>query len=356
MARGGRRRRVLNDEVLSASGANASAYVGGLDPDAPRYGEQANIENHPQVTDFVPRRKLAVLTTVLAGIGTAATAAAIVHYAESISSRLPGVAASDLSDGLAWGVTAWSSAIAFVMIAMMAKLTYSLRRHRVDDYAGRYRVWKWIGWGSLAASINSVTPMHTLLAKAATNATGWSLTATGAEWWLAPMALVGGWIFVRLLLEIGESRPATALTLCGAACYAVGTAAALGWAPAALGSWHHALGEAMPLVGTTFGLAAMMVFARYVVLDVQGLIDHSRPAVTEKPAKVEAVAKAEQVEAKPHVAAPAPVVAAVETSQHSDEESHDYEWSDADEDDDQFDNRKLSKAEKKRLRRQNRAA
>src|SRR5690606_2159571 len=118
MARGGRRRRVLNDEVLSASGANASAYVGGLDPDAPRYGEQANIENHPQVTDFVPRRKLAVLTTVLAGIGTAATAAAIAHYAEPISSRLPGVASSDLSDGLAWGVTAWSSAIAFVMIAM----------------------------------------------------------------------------------------------------------------------------------------------------------------------------------------------------------------------------------------------
>lgn len=354
MARGGRRRRVLNDEVRSASGANASAYVGGLDPDAPRYGEQANIENHPQVTDFVPRRKLAVLTTLLAGAGTAAAAAAIAHYAEPISARLPGVAASDLSDGLAWGVTAWSSAIAFVMIAMMAKLTYSLRRHRVDDYAGRYRVWKWIGWGALAASINAVTPMHTLFAKAAANATGWSMSATGAEWWLAPLALVGGWIFVRLLLEINESRPATAFTLCGAACYAVGSAAAIGWAPSALGSWSHALGEGMPLVGTTFGLAGMMVFARYVVLDVQGLIDHSRPVVAEKPAKPEKAEAVAPVPAAVPVAA-APAIVAESTSHHE-EESHDDEWADADEDDDEFGNRKLSKAEKKRLRRQNRAA
>lgn len=334
---------------------NVSTYVGGLDPDAPRYGEQANIENHPQVTDFVPRRKLAVLTTLLAGVGTAAAAVAIVHYAELISARLPGVAARDLSDGLAWGVTAWSSAIAFVMIAMMAKLTFSLRRHRVDDYAGRYRVWKWIGWGALAASVNAVTPMHTLFAKGAASATGWSLTATGAEWWLAPLALAGAWIFVRLLLEIGESRPATAFTLCAAGCYVGGAVAALGWSPAALGSWGHALGDALPLVGTTFALAGMMVFARYVVLDVQGLIDHTPRVAPENPAAAQkADFKTPVPEAAPVAATP--TIAMPVAASRAGEESRDDEWSDDADDDDEFGNRKLSKADKKRLRRQNRAA
>ena len=352
---------MLNDEVLNASGASGAARAA-YDPDAPRYGEQANIENHPQVTDFVPRRKLALLTTLLAGVGTAAATAAIAHYSEKISSALPGVSATELSAGMAAGVSAWSTAIAMLMIAMLAKLTFSLRRHRVDDYAGRYRVWKWIGFGALAMSVNAVAPIHGLIAKAAVTATGWSLTAAGVEWWLAPAALVGGWIFLRLLLEIGESRPALAFTLTAAVCYAAAAVGALGFVPATLEPWGSLTANALPLVGATFALTGMMVFARYVVLDVQGLIDHAPAPVVEKPAKAEkSETKAEAKPAAPAAAlvkaAPAPAVAsAAVASKHETEESHDEEWAEDGEDDDDYGNRKLSKAEKKRLRRQNRAA
>jgi hypothetical protein len=359
MARVGRRRRVLNDEVLSAAGASGAARAA-FDPDAPRYGEQANIENHPQVTDFVPRRKLAVFTTVLAGIGTAAATAAIAHYSETIAGALPGVSASDLSDGMASGVSAWTTAMAMLMIALLAKLTFSLRRHRVDDYAGRYRVWKWIGFGALAMSVNAVAPVHSLLAKAAMSATGWSLTTAGSEWWLAPLALVGGWIFVRLLLEINESRPALAFASTAAVCYVAAAVGALGLLPASAAPWGTVVTSAMPLVGATFALAGAMVFTRYVVLDVQGLIDHTPAPVVEKPAKAEM--SEPKVEEKPapvaapakSVSAPAAVAAAAIAKSHEADESHDEEWSD-DEDDD-YGNRKLSKADKKRLRRQNRAA
>ena len=360
MARVGRRRRVLNDEVLNASGVAAASYGGALDPDAPRYGEQANIENHPQVTDFVPRRKLAVLSTLLAGVGTAAATAAIAHNAETIAAALPGVSASELSAGMAGGVSAWTTAIAMLVIAMLAKLTFSLRRHRVDDYAGRYRVWKWIGFGALAMSVNAVAPIHGLLAKTAMTATGWSLTAAGAEWWLAPLALVGGWIFVRLLLEIGESRPAVAFTLIAAICYGAAALGVLGFMPATVEPWGAMATNALPLVGATFALTGMMVFARYVVLDVQGLIDHSPRPVVEKPAKVAKVeakveAKAVAAVATPAKATPAPATAVAAATSHEAEESHDEDWSDDAEEDD-FGNRKLSKADKKRLRRQNRAA
>jgi hypothetical protein len=353
---------VLNDEVRNASGMSAASYGGALDPDAPRYGEQANIENHPQVTDFVPRRKLAVLTTLLAGVGTAAATAAIAHYSETIATALPGVSASELCAGMAGGVSAWTTAIAMLVIAMLAKLTFSLRRHRVDDYAGRYRVWKWIGFGALAMSINAVAPIHGLLAKTAVTATGWSLTAAGAEWWLAPLALIGSWIFVRLLLEIGESRSALAFTLMAAVCYGAAAVGVLGFMPATVEPWGALAANALPLVGATFALTGMMVFARYVVLDVQGLIDHAPRPVVEKPEKHEAKSEAKvEVKAAAPVAtpakatpAPAPAVAAAASRQA--EESHDEEWSDDAEEDDGYGNRKLSKADKKRLRRQNRAA
>ena len=54
-----RRRRVLKDEVLSAS-TNYSSLPRRrmtMRPDAaPRYSDAAGVENHPQITDFVPRR------------------------------------------------------------------------------------------------------------------------------------------------------------------------------------------------------------------------------------------------------------------------------------------------------------
>ena len=74
MSRGGRRRRVLNDEVRSASGLSLATYQAQhADFEAPRYAEQASVEHHPQVTDFVPRRGRAVLMTLAAGMALGPT-------------------------------------------------------------------------------------------------------------------------------------------------------------------------------------------------------------------------------------------------------------------------------------------
>ena len=350
MARGGRRRRVLNDEVRSASGLSVTAYRGDA-ADAPRYGEQANVEHHPQVTDYVPRRKRTVVVTLLAGCSVAAGAESLTRFAEPIAAAVPGVAVSDLAGQLAGGMTAWASAVSLLLCAMLARLIYSLRRHRVDDYAGRYRVWQWIAWGGVLASINSVVQLHAVVAKLAVAATGMRMTSTASEWWLAPVALFGGWIFVRLMLEIGESRSALAAMLIAAGCYAAVAAGALGWSPAVLGPWAGALTDALPLVGHTIALAALMVFGRYVVLDVQGLIEHKpRPAVREPKADRSTPAPALKLspartatDAGVSAAAPPPSVAA--------------DWSgDGEYDEDDGAGQKLSKADRKRLRKQQRAA
>jgi hypothetical protein len=351
MARGGRRRRVLNEEVRTASGLSVTAYQGAGDADAPRYGEQASVEHHPQITDYVPRRKRAVVLTLLAGASVAAGAESLTHFAEPIAAAMPGIAASDLTGQLAGGMTAWASAVSLLLCAMLARLIYSLRRHRVDDYAGRYRVWRWIAWGGMLASINSVVQLHGVVAKIAVAATGMRLTSMGAEWWLAPAALIGGWIFVRLMLEVGESRSSLAMLVLAACSYAAAGAGSLGWSPAALGPWATALTDVMPLIGHTMALAGLMVFGRYVVLDVQGLIEHKpRPAVREPKAAKRAPAPSLKLSSA-QTAMDASDSAAAQATTVAEDWSEDGEY-----DEDDGVGRKLSKADRKRLRKQQRAA
>jgi hypothetical protein len=350
MARGGRRRRVLNEEARAAAGVAASLSMVSHDGvEAPRYGEQAGIEHHPQISDYVPRRKRAVLAALAGGAIVAAATLTLAHGAEAIASVLPGVAAADV-EGLAHRAAAWISALALLAIAGLARLTYTLRRHRVDDVRGKYRVWKWVTAGALALSFNAVVGVHGVVASVAVSATGWSLTAAAAEWWLAPLALLGAWIMVRVVRETAESRSSVAMILGAVGCFGIAAAGTLGWKPAALGGWSDALTTSAPIVGLALALAGMTWFARYVVLDVQGLIEHApKPAKPRRPLADES-ADTTDAESKPGIAvappapprrepAPAPAAAAP--------------WDDNDEDDADADaDRYLSKSERKRLRKQ----
>jgi hypothetical protein len=351
MGRDGRRRRVLNEEARSASAVRLAASGAGADADAPRYGELASIEHHPQITDYIPRRTRTVLVALGAGLSVAAGAQALVHFAEPIAEALPGVSADEVASRVAGGVAAWAAALALLLSAALGRIVFSLRRHRVGDVRGRYRVWRWITIGAVAMSVNAIVGGHELLAAAARAATGWSLTSSGAEWWLTPCILAGGWIGMRLLLEVAESRASAALVVAAAACYGLGAAGALGWSPEALGAWSGAVAGAMPLAGHTFALAALAVFARYVVLDVQGLVDHA-PRRVQRPARKKAAVETDRDES-PATAEPARPAIAARITPPADQEHDDDQWSD---DDEGHDVRRLSKAERKRLRKQGRAA
>jgi hypothetical protein len=344
----------LNQEAPGVSAISLAAHSAAAD--APRYGEQASVEHHPQVTVFVPRKMRTMMLMLLLGLGTAAAAEALAHFADDIAARSPGMSAAELRDQLAGGAVAWASAVELLVAAMLAKLVYSLRRHRVDDYSGRYRVWRWMAWGGLLASADSVIGGREVFAKAAATATGFSVTASASEWWLAPAALIGAWIFVRLVLEIAECRTALISVLFAAGCYGVAAAGALGFSPE-LAGWGGAITRTLPLAAHTIGLVGLMFFGRYVVLDVQGLIEHAPQAAAPKKAKKKTVARDSDDEetAPPAISARMGGEAKGAVAREGSANSHDWE-DDSDEDDENGAVRKLSKADRKRLRKQNRAA
>src|SRR3954463_7734056 len=78
--RNDRRRRVLKEEVRSASASRATLRAAVAD-DAPRYSDAAGVENHPQITDFVPRRYSTIALLGMFGVAASATTAALHYFA-----------------------------------------------------------------------------------------------------------------------------------------------------------------------------------------------------------------------------------------------------------------------------------
>ena len=362
MARADRRRRVLNEEVLAA-GAAAADMSSEDAGDTPRYGEQANIENHPQITDFVPRRYRTVLLTVLVGLAAVAGAESLARYADKLNALLSTGDMASTFQALADRMVAWSSAVVLLLAAAFARVTYMLRQHRVDDYRGRYRMWRLATWLGVALSVNAVVGLHEPISRVLGQLTGWQLLAGNVGWWLGAALVVCLWVVVRLVLDMAECRGALSAAILAIGCYAAaGVVVATGWSPEWLGAWAGATTRSLPFVGHLLMLAAVMLNARYVVRDVQGLITH-RPSRSPKVVGTgdqalqtgktdQSASSSGEKPAASNQPSPAPAKVAERANTKSDQST---QWIDGSEQDDDSEHnsgqkRRLSKAERKRLR------
>src|SRR5688572_32698211 len=118
-----RRRRVLQDEA-KRGGQCAPPPV----QEGARYTDAAGVENHPQITQFIPRR----YRTYVFGLVLAAAAIALIEslhvWAGVMAQSIGGgpLAAFDLAAG--GGLASWFAAIVLVVVAAVAWMVYTLRR------------------------------------------------------------------------------------------------------------------------------------------------------------------------------------------------------------------------------------
>src|SRR5262245_28462305 len=230
--RNGRRRRVLNDEVLSASSSHVALRAMADNRDssqnAPRYSDAAGVETHPQVTDFIPRRYRTIALLVLAGVLTTAALAALHYFAVPIATAcgLAHIGTIDLS--APGSLASWLASTVLVVTAVACVLVYSIRRHRIDDYRGRYRVWLGAALACVLLSADSVVGLHDALAQSLSHHTGWAALRAGAVWWLVIAGLPLTWIAVRLLLDVKECRVSATLLLVAVGGYLTAGASFLG--------------------------------------------------------------------------------------------------------------------------------
>ena len=60
-----------------------------------------------------------------------------------LSQTLPRDGLAAIDAGAAGNLAAWFSSCLLLMAAACSLQIYNLRRHKIDDYRGRYRIWVW---------------------------------------------------------------------------------------------------------------------------------------------------------------------------------------------------------------------
>jgi hypothetical protein len=261
-------------------------------------------------------------------------------------------------------LTEWLAAVVLFMASGFCVLTYSIRRHRIDDYRGRYRVWLGAALACMVLSANSVTNLHVVLADVLTRATGWSALRDGAAWWMALAGLPLAWVFVRVLLDIRECRIGAALLAGAAICNGVSAAGFLGYGPTVDAQIQPIITAAPLLLGHWLLFTAIVANARFVVLDAQGLVTvkkKSRSKRTDSTAEPKQAGRKSTPVAATSSSASATISISRDTVQTVKSPADSSRWVDgsrferehydSDEDEESSDGeRKLSKSDRKKLR------
>ncbi|MDP6553997.1 MAG: hypothetical protein QGG71_04985 [Pirellulaceae bacterium] len=219
-----RRRRVLRDEMLTSPEAEGdeAQVTGGRETETkvpPRgYSAAVSIESQPPISCLIATRPWTLTVAVLAGLTVIAGLEAAYsnifhgsHLRPEVTAALDVVAPGSLA--------AWFSSVLLSMAAVNAVLVYWLRSHRLDDYRARYRVWLWAAFGLTIAAIDASTSLHSVVGQ---------LIADRFEmpWLQSPMvngvvvlSLVFGSLAARLGFEIWSSRLARSWSLLAAISY-----------------------------------------------------------------------------------------------------------------------------------------
>ena len=254
------------------------------------YSQKALPEQHAPLATRIPVQTLPFVAAVL-GLLTFPAALAAITAADAeltalrtqVGARWQNTAAMvhQLADARsAEGLTATWGLSCFLLAAVFAAVTRTIRRHRLDDHRGRYRSWGWMSVLFAIAAASFVLPLDQLAKVVMRDGTGRSLGGTGQGWWMLVVAAawlpVGLWAVLPLTQRVGAGLWLTAAL--GAWLTAGGIEEGLqaGWQPhtAQLGSHEFWGVVAASLRAFAPSLAAVggLMAARGVIREARGLV------------------------------------------------------------------------------------
>lgn len=284
-----RRRRVfMDDQHAPADDASAEtpSRTRKQGPTAPAhaktaYAEAAQNHRQPRITDLIPKRAWSV--TVLALSGFTAVAGVLLLYTHVFRARslLTVEAMSGLDLDSRASLATWLSSAVLAVAAGGAVVVYMVRRHKQDDYRGHYRWWLWTAAALLLASMDATAGLHRMLPPLLRHVTGKSLYGDGSIWWMVIVGGLLGTLVIRIGLEIRRCRGSLVMLGLAIAGYTTAGALTLGMLPLVdsgllILATAGCLLTAHVLLGLTVAL-----YARYVYLDAHGKL----AVVPPRPAK-----------------------------------------------------------------------
>jgi len=378
-ARTGRRRRILHD---GAAGNTPTPNGGEPQPATrQRYTPREGSASFAVATSVLPRSPLALLATVFA----LAAVTAGLAWADQIGVTLAASGAQAAAARLLLidqpgSLAAWWEAALWLAVATQSVLLFGMRKHRTNDTRGAYRWWLAVAGVSLAMSVGAATTAPAVVASQMAGLTGFSPLADHAFWWFAPGCLVLAALGVRSLMEVKESPVAGAAGVLAGVLIAGGWSVAAGVLPRGWVVDSPLLAPVATLTGVSLTLLTLLAYSRRIVRETLGELQPPKPAAkpaesgdegrsTEPARSIPSRTKpstADRDEAepqRPRIARTEPELverpAARRAKKRREEqaESEETRWVSGPEGDDAYEDdgpqrRKLSKSERKRLRRE----
>lgn len=308
-----------------------------------QYAAEAHPERHPGPGTLLPTglgglalAALGILVPLAAVVGVscweAATGRPLFPSGGRFAATLNALAAG-LDPRAVASLPNWLAQLCLLAAAVVASTVRLMRRHRRDDYRGRYRAWGWLALLLVVTAAAGGLPLGPWVGTALSDATGIVIGPGGLGWWHVLAAVA--WVVVAPWAVLPLHRRAGTAAWLGAAL--------AGWATAAACTWLAAgrpvlvvVGSAVWVLAAGLALVAMLTAARSVIREVRGLAGR-RPGRAAEPKAVarspEPAATADDDEDRPEVALVT-----------EDTDATDYVDGSEDE------HRHLSKAERKRLK------
>ncbi len=378
-----RRRRVLNDESRNEAAPTRPRIFRG-DDEGPlcRYNAAALTALNAPIAKYIPLRPYSLVIWFLTGL-IPIIGLMLLHQRRFEISQFVGSDAFRLFDIDSPGnLVGWCASITFAVAVPLILGIYSVRRHRRDDYRGRFAVWQWVITIALLASIDAATGLHRIVQGACTHFLGELAWGNGAAWWIGVWSVLFGVTIVRLLFEMASSTKSVGWLVAAAACYLVCAMIELNVGQVGNSNIAQSMQIPVLLLGHHFALFSLVNYARDVVREAMGMVKapaqrKAKPTKTKETAKAKRKKNAPEPKAEPskqsdktsvkQPAKDAPQLRAVSVAA-GDEELKDAAPKskkkssplaskmkvvhDAEADEEEIDMSKLSKSERRRLRKE----
>jgi hypothetical protein len=180
------------------------------------------------------------------------------------------VAALDLAAKGSLGC--WFSTLMLLAAAAAAILVYCVRRHRTDDYQGRYRIWLWAAACWFLMATDQAASLRDAFRDLMVGLTGTTLAGDGSIWWVIIYAMMWGAIGSRLLVDMRSSLISSSILVGAALTQVLAAAGRLGYILPQSGDWQAMCLAGAEMAGSLMLLAAMTFYARLVIRDAEGLL------------------------------------------------------------------------------------
>jgi hypothetical protein len=270
-----RRRRVLTEEVLNsgtaADDSNESRPARKSRDGAARAGKNL-MQDSRRITELIPQRASTIALLFLTGLTIIAGLEALYAWMPELANLTTDgrIAAFDL-DGEG-SLPATYSALLLTAAGLASLMVYSVRKRRADDYHARYRLWLWAALCWFVMALDESSSLHEGFKELMARATGERIYGDGSIWWIGAYGIVLGILGLRILIDARRSIGSTVSLIAAGVCWALAVVLQIEWLMPERGAQQVMVEEGMEMVGALFLVLAMVLQARYAILEAQGQI------------------------------------------------------------------------------------